>query len=360
MQIRWIIETDATPVRALATGHYLFDRVRDEGAPVILYGASIKGDALVLGRHQRADDAVHATALEDRGLRAIRRQSGGPAAMLGRGIVYVALCLRHGSVLTDCPRDRLLNRNVRGVLGGLALTGLQAHYFGRQWISVSRRPAGLVGWDRNDGAVLLEFFIGASRNFAPDPALIGYPEPKEAPFGGKEPIQLTEAWEEEKPVTELIRAIAEGHLDRFEGELELDQSSLSDEEREAAKDCEASTFVVGGDLAEAFLESEDVESTLPGRPPMVWSRPREIPIGFVSGGIRLDDDDRIEGARIAGDFYCDREAIGILSDRLQGQEPKKKIIAQALESTFDGNSYVLEGIKDLAPVVDALAEAGKR
>jgi hypothetical protein len=61
----------------------------------------------------------------------------------------------------------LLNRNVRPFLRAFTRAGAMAHYFGREWISLRKRPAALLGFDvTRSGAVLIEVFLGGAHSIA--------------------------------------------------------------------------------------------------------------------------------------------------------------------------------------------------
>jgi hypothetical protein len=344
MRLRWIAESDVEPLRALSVGNALYRGLDGADAPpVFLYGASLTDDVVVLGRNQRALDALNIAAVGGRGVEVVRRATGGPACIGGRGIFYVALGLRHASALMECPRDRVLNRNVRGILGGLALTGVRAQYFGREWISVDKRPAALIGWTRlPEGAVLVEAFLSIDRPYWLPDELHGYPTREEMTLEAKDPILMSELWKEPRTAEELTRSLAEGHVDRFpDRELELDHSSLSDGERESA-DQQRTRNTVGFDDAWDAL---------------TWSSVREVPIGFISAGVALDEEGVVKSAAIAGDFYQDEEAAEVLTKKLEGEAPTREAFAAAVEAAWDGQNHVVEGLKDVTPVVDALVEA---
>lgn len=141
-----IIEERVDGARALGIGAALLAEPSDV---VRLYGAGLAGDATALGAFQRRT-----------GEAALRRSTGGPSTPLDDGVVYFALGLPHASALMDCPRDRVLNRNVRGFLTGLSRGGAPALYFGRDTITVARQPIAFLAWTRAaTGAVLLEVFV---------------------------------------------------------------------------------------------------------------------------------------------------------------------------------------------------------
>jgi hypothetical protein len=347
MRLRWIADTKVSPISALAVGEVLYRGLEGPDVPpAFLYGTSLSDDVVVLGKNQRALDALDISACASRGVEIVRRTTGGPACIAGHGILYVALGLRHASVLMECPSDRVLNRNVRGLLGGLALTGARANYFGREWISVDKRPAALLGWTRApSGAVFVEAFLSVDRTYRLPDELSGYPPRADVTVTPKEPILLREIWGEPRDLSDVVRLLAEGHVDRFpDASVELDHSSLSDKER-AAGEAAADRMAVG------FDDAWDSAS---------WSKVREVPIGFVSAGIALDAEGLIDGAIVAGDFYQDEDAREVLSKKLNGAAPTEEAFVAAVAATWDGQNRVVEGLKDHEPVIEALVDASRR
>ena len=343
MRFRWIIDNEASPSRALATGALLARGELEEGVDAVLYGAPISGQSVVLGRWQRSSDALRAEAAREQGLELLRRSTGGPMAMATEGILYVALGLRHASVLVDTPPDRLLNRNVRGLLSGLCRGDAGAHYFGRHWLSVARRPAGLLGWAREPGGrVLLELFLSLERSAVCDQSLVAYPTASEAPWLGKEPVTLAEAWGKTIGPEQVMGWLAEGHRERYGESLELERSSLTDSERTRA-DAEAESHGV--------RDEQDADG-------LAWSPPHEIPIGWLSAGVRLGDG-LVEAARVAGDFYQDTDAPRVLEEQLVGKAPEPATVLAAVSATWDGSARAMEGVKGLEPVAQCILEAAQ-
>jgi hypothetical protein len=308
----------------------------------VLYGAGLADDTVVLGHWQRAAHALDGDACAERGVSVLRRSTGGPTARAGDGVVYFALALRHASVLMGCPPDRVLNRNLRGLLGGLSSGGAAAHYFGREWLSVARRPVALVGWDRlSDGRVLVEAFVAHARSFVPDAGLGGYPKPETERFLGKEPITLADASGREHPIEQLVRWVAEGHPARFGSDVSIEQSSLTDDQRSRARE-----------RKDGFLWQPDER-----RLHLAWSPPIEIPIGWLAAGVRTDESGLVADVDVAGDFYQDHAAPDALRARLVGHAPSAELYAEAVNATWDGSKHVIEGLKSLEPIREALLRA---
>lgn len=131
------------PERSLARAWALRGELGDD-RPIGLALGWFSDDARILGRWiENAEPGL-------------RRASGGPTIVAPAGTIHVALGLRDASLLLDTPADKLLNRNVRGILRGLG-----AQYFGRELISVGPDPIGVLGWARDrERRVLIEAFIG--------------------------------------------------------------------------------------------------------------------------------------------------------------------------------------------------------
>ena len=305
--------------RALELGRGALGAVgRATSAAVV--GAELAGDARVLGAYQRREDALVTQAP------VLRRETGGPAVVAGEGVTYLALALRDASALMACPRDRVLNRNVRPFLAALRRFHGAAHYFGREWISLDKRPVGLVAWTRRpSGAVLLEAFLGVARTFAvPDDELA---HPPGAPrMLGKAPITLREALSPLPSARELALALAEACASMTPHELE---------ER-------------------AIAPSPGLASAT--HPGMRWSRPREVPIGLVRAGLAIDARGVVEAAALTGDFFQDTDAPERLEAALVGGLPTPERLRDALNATYGRHGVVIEGLRSLQPVLDAFVE----
>ncbi len=318
--LRWRAEEGVSVSHALAMGRGLLTG----DAPVRLYVAAPAGDARVLGAYQRREDALAA----DVSAPVFRRATGGPAAVLGEGVLYLALGLNDASALMECPKERVLNRNVRPLLSALRRLGGAAHYFGREHLSLDRRPAGLVAWTRTrGGAVLLELFLGASRSFALEEAEHAL-SPSAPRMMGKTPITAAELLGKAPTATELAQACAEACATMRQLEI----------------------------VPGAFVPTpvaEEVPSELR------WSSPREVPIGFVRAGLAIDDgaidDEAITDAALTGDFFQDADAVDRLRAALIGPATPERV-SGALNATYGPGGAVIEGLRSLQPVLDAFLE----
>lgn len=272
-------------------------------APAALYCAGLEGDARTIGAWQLREDAS-----------ALRRTTGGPSAIAGEGIFYAALAMRSASTFMECPRDRVLNRNVRGFLAGLRALGLSAHYFGREFVSIDRRPAALIAWTRErNGAVLLELFLGIERPYW------------SADVIGKTPITVREALGRAPDAIEIGRSIASAFASM--GGLE----------------------VRDGTIERAPIEEPAFD------PEMRFSAPREVPIGIVRAGLAIREE-LIADAALTGDFFQDVDAPARLRAALANGRASPERVRDALNAAYGAHGAVIEGLKTLQPVLDAFLE----
>ena len=339
---RLYIEENVEPGTALERGAALY-RTLDTAYPVLMYGATLRGEAWVLGAHQLASQVLPQPTVGASTPLLVRRTSGGVTLRAGEGVTYLALGLRERSALMPCPKARILNRNVRGALQGLRLAGIVAHYFGRDFLSVDARPATYVGWAAHgDGRVLLEFWLcDGSSCFLPGSAL-GYPSRKDDPFRGKQPWTLREAQlasGAREPVSgrALIERIADGYRQGFGAAFEP-----------AAVPSDWPSQPSAAPLADADSAA------------LHWSHPIEEAIGFVSAGVALDGASKLARVRMSGDFFAD-DGCGITLERmLIGSEPSVEHIGRAVDAAYGSSGPDLEGVRDLRSLQTAILDAVAR
>ncbi len=318
--VGWHAEEGVEVERALSLGRSALASV-STASPVLVYVASLAGEARVLGAYQREEDALAPAARAS----VHRRVTGGPAVIGGEGITYAALALARAGALMECPRERVLNRNVRPFLAALRQLGASAHYFGREFVSVDRRPAALVAWTREpSGAVLIEVVLGVERPFALPGAELGV-LPSAPRMLGKEPLALASAMRPFAP-RELAEALAGACAS---------MKPLAIEARPLAV----------RESAEPLAPTADR-----------WSSPREVPIGIVRAGLSFDERGVIAGAALAGDFFQDADAPARLRASLVGGLPGAERFRDAINATYGPHGAVIEGLRSLQPVLDAFLE----
>lgn len=146
---------------ALALGELLLARAEAQ-TTAVLAASVVRGPAVILGAKQRTGRVVDLQACADAGVTVLRRKTTGTAAWFGSEGLVFTLALPHVAAIVDDATNRtLLNRNVRPFLKGFTKAGVAAHYFGREWISIRKQPAALLGYEvTRTGAVLIEVFLG--------------------------------------------------------------------------------------------------------------------------------------------------------------------------------------------------------
>lgn len=318
--------------RALREGAFFSARAFEKDGPTsAFYVAELTGQAISLGHYQRAEIALHPRAHD----RAVRRVTGGSAVAAGAGIVYVAVGLRDASVFLECPKARVLNRNVRGLLVGLTSAGAGTHYFGRDFVSVERRPAIYVAWTRTpEQHVLLEFFVSANASFVPGDGVSAYPAHSSPPLLDKVPITLAEAWGREATLNEVAdRILHKGYAKTYG--LTLEESAPTPSDEKAAR---YFTDVVTDDSA------------------LRWSPPHEVPIGFISAGLRRDANGDVHEAVLSGDFFQDAAAPALLNDTLRGSKGTREDLVRAINTAYGRDGLVIEGVPSLNTILDAFTD----
>jgi len=324
---------------ALRHARALCDLLTD-ATPAVVYGAPLTGSALTLGAYQREAFVVSRAAGTDRPTEIVRRQTGGGAVVGGEGVFYFAVALETASTLMDCPPGRILNRNVRGMLQGFRLLGVPAHYFGRDFVSLVTRAGAHIAWhERDDGRVLFEAFISASRSYVPPGNWIAYPPLSADPFRGRAPVTLAEALHRSVSATELFEKLIAGHASAYR----VDPRAL-----------EPTAIAACTRQADATPNSKPRTDS-----ELVWSQPYEESIGFVYAGVRLSATRQIAEARLGGDYFQSERGQRAVEQRLIGCNIDGTEIGRAINDVYADNSHVIEGIRQmdsLRAVVLAAAE----
>ena len=308
--------------------------------PVAFYGAPMTGTALSIGAYQREQLALHQAA----NVPVVRRSSGGNTVYAGEGVFHFAVALDDASALMDCPPGRILNRNVRGVLQGLRLCGVAAHYFGRDYVSVISRPGAYIAWDqREDGRVLFEAFVSNAVSFHPEAHHIGYPARENDPYRGHSPVTLQEAAKRSVPSDELFEFLLRGHASVYQ----LDSTPLSADDLAACV---------------ARAEARKAEPQAPVADGLVWSAAYEEAIGFVYAGVAVNADHTLRQARVGGDYFQNRLGQQALEQGLVGCALDGTSIGRAINEVYADTRHVIEGVRQmdsLRAVVLSAVERGE-
>ncbi len=166
----FILEPSTTPSASRFTDAALLARALARGYGTLRVSV-LAGTVLALARYHLAPAQASDVTLH-------RRLSGGRAVASGEGFAQVSLTLPHRSALvSDDPLalapEQILNRAVRGLLGGLAAAGVSAVYPGRDAVTVARRTIAVMGFEIDArGATLIEACVGVEQDQSMLPHLL--------------------------------------------------------------------------------------------------------------------------------------------------------------------------------------------
>ena len=207
--------SDRTIEQALDAAPTLLAAARKEGA-ACLAASLLHGPAVLLGKDQEAPRVLDEARCREAGVPVLRRSTSGPAAFAGRRALLFTLALPHVAALfPDASIRTLLNRNVRPFLRGITAAGAQAFYFGRDWVSVHKRPAMALGTDvAEDGAILVEAIAGLDEPFVVPGELMSEEERAADRFLGRVPVALVEVLPSGTTPELLVRCVADAFAAR--------------------------------------------------------------------------------------------------------------------------------------------------
>jgi len=270
-----------------------------------LWVATATDEARILGAFQRAHEGSTAPL--------VRRGTGGPDVFVGPGTVHLALALAHPGSLTECDEKHIVNRYVRPLLRALTATGSPAAFFGRDWISVSKKPAAWVGFGHDAGTrrTLFEAFVAVAFPFALS---------ERASFRGKAPSTLQSIGGHTLDPARLVQAVTAAYAETH--------------------DVEALDVVVPA-----------ADSVAPGvelAPP--WVATCEEAIGLVGAG---PDGHGI--FRVGGDFLVSRDALARLEARTALADEDE--IGRIVDETLMAPGVAFDGIRTLSSLRDVIARA---
>lgn len=300
----------APAARLAALSRGALDRPLQYDAELIL---GVPGDeAVVLGAFQRRseiEDEVGSSVV-------LRRGSGGAEARVGPGTLWMQLALARPDALVACEPSRLSNRYVRPMLRALTKSGALAHYFDRDWLSVSKRPVGMIAFahDATSGRAFVEAIVAIETPFAVR---------ARSSYLGKSPATLAELGVA-SGTRRIVDAVIESYASTYaRTPAELDEARAND------------TAAIGaaGVLAD---------------PP--WTATRDEAIGTVAAGRDLDG-----RMRVGGELMVSRDALARLEDRLTTDHPKD--LDGAVDETLGARGVALLGVRSLVSIRDVIAEA---
>ncbi len=230
----------------------------------VTFAASlIEGPAVILGRDQRASRVVDLPICGASGVRVLRRRTAGTAMFVGQRALLFVLVLPHVAALfPDASPRTLLNRNLRPFLRGLTAAGGLAHYFGREWLAVRKRPALIAGFDMEpDGTVTLEVLAGIESSMAVPAPLSAADERAVDRFRGGSPAGLVEVLPDTASPGTVARCVTEAFTAKSPSKVAVRGDLLS------------AVRLTGAEI--------DAVSTDPAPPGARLIDPVRIPIGWL-------------------------------------------------------------------------------
>ena len=296
-----------TAIRDHASLAGAFQRVRPEMAEA-------------LPRDGWAPDGARRGGAHESACAVFRRGSGGPTVRVGPRTIHVALALARPGALVAANEGQIVNRAVRPLLRGLSRAGHLAAFFGRDWVSVAKRPAAWVGFahDAATRRTVFEAYVAVEYPFA----LAGHGG---AGFRGKPPGTLEQL--AERPVDE--RRVARAIID---------------------------AYAEGHEVHEVGLEPVPVGADpLALEPP--WEAVADEAIGVVGAGR-----DASGTFRVGGDILVSRDALARLEAAVRESAPDESLdaLGRRVVETLGAPGVALEGVRSLGTVRDVIARARRR
>jgi hypothetical protein len=265
---------------------------------------------VVLGAFQRGVEVKTELPLH-------RRGSGGAAARVGEGTLWVSLALTRPSALVACEPAKIVNRYVRPLLRELTKLGSPARYFGRDWVSIAHRPTALVGFahDAKSGRAAFEAFVPVRTPIALS---------ARSSFTGKAPATLEEILEKPVDIDALARSLEAAYAAAYAREI-----------------------VRLGDVL--LAETGDDPRVDPP-----WAATKNEAIGIVAAG--RDAHGRL---RVGGELLASRDAIVALETRVNDLRPDASAdgIAIAVTETLAAPGVAVEGVRALTSIRDVIGRA---
>lgn len=346
MRLLTITETDVSPANSLAASAYLLEAVakgRTQGNPVLRI-ARPSGEALVLGRFQRARSALRLDRVADRSLTVLRRLSGGTSVRLAEGCLHVSLALPDRNDPIPCEPRQFLQRYGAGIVRALSARSAKARYYGKDLLSIEDRPVGVLSFELHpEGAALLEAILGVETAWRPPEELVGYPGRTKGEAGGA----ITRLDRELDSVEDLPKMIQESFGDLLG--LSVDPHDFNPLEAERIRSLEHRVVVDTQEEPPRALYLRRYDS-----------KPVEEAIGFVEASVRLTQGRFLRQALIQGDFMADSGSIEALQERLKMVPVKRRPVALVIDDVLGAPDHVIMGIRRLGSILEAVLDAAKR
>jgi lipoate-protein ligase A len=152
------------PAALLGLEVELMEAVAAQRRPPTLLIHSAPNPALALGRYH-----LYAGDTRNAGMLVFRRITGGRAVSAGPGWIWVAIVAPRTNVIVapsgrPLGPEQVINRHVRGMLGGLRAMGIDCSYPGRDAITSKQREIAMCSFESDrSGVILFEAALAVTR-----------------------------------------------------------------------------------------------------------------------------------------------------------------------------------------------------
>ena len=330
----YIVESSTTPSASRYTDTVLLGRAVARGYGTLRISV-LAGTVLALGRYHLAPAQASDVTLH-------RRLTGGRAAVSGDGFVQVSLTLPHRSALvSDEPLalapEQILNRAVRGLLGGLDAAGVSSVYPGRDTITVARRTIAVLGLEIDArGATLVEASIALEHDQSMLPHLLERVDVDgvigAAMVGPDDATSLVRELRRRPSIEEVATSIRRGYESRL-GIGFVEEAALP------------STPEVDDGFVHSRAPRPDLD------------RHGSLPtmLGLVESHARLAADGTLDEVMLAGDLLAPSGTIDRLESALRGcAAVRARLEAVIADVVRPPNDFIL-GVGPLGAIAEVIA-----
>jgi hypothetical protein len=276
--------------------------------------AILGGEAVLMGAYQRTTELA-----EPHPRLVLRRVSGGAAARVGPGSIWMSLALRSVDALVPCEVTKIVARHVRPLLRALTKLGRPAQHGGHDFISVANRPAALIGFahDTETGRTSMEAFIAVSTPFALS---------RRASFTGKAPSTLQQLHGQNINAVTLCGAIADAYAEEH--------------------------LMTILPLAIGAVLEADGPIPFDDDPP--WAATVEETFGTICAG--RDAEGRM---RVGGELRVSRDALAALEARIEALGPfgARAEVGRIVTETLGARTVAIDGVRSLSSISNVITKA---
>jgi hypothetical protein len=282
---------------------------------IVSAALTARGPAVLLGRRQHSKTVLDLHACHARSVTVGRRFTTGAHVFIGTsGAAVFSLALPSIDTLVDDARPAtVLNRNVRGWLAALTRSTAIAHYFGRDWLSIARRPCGSLALRAaRSGAVVIELWLGARESTALPVEFASDRERAIDRWLGRQPASYFECAGTDAMDLRWCDEVQRRTLERYRVNVRPEPAATLD--RLA--------------LAEAPIDERS----------MRWAEPQPCAIGWVEAALSAQNTVWIGGDALVSDAAL--EALGeALTNREQRAERTARIVTNELVLGADAEAW---------------------